>query len=81
MSLGIKASMQKEAEVIDHLQETTGAISYHIRLDPDLHENAKWRQCSGRDYFIAKANKLFGGLVEVKTQLHFYGGDVKEVSL
>lgn len=82
MSIVLKASMEKEVEVINHLQEATGTISYHIRLDPDLVESATWRECTTKDYFTAKENKLFGGMVEVKTQLHFYGGDTsKEVSL
>ncbi len=75
MSLILAHSLSREAAHITHLEETTGTIQYFIRLNPDVHSDGFWRECSGKDYFTAKQHKHFGGMVETKTAILFYGDD------
>jgi hypothetical protein len=70
--------MKYVRDKIKELEDTTGTITYMLRLNPDHIDGAKWRQCSAREYFTARSLHGFGGMVETKTILNFYNGNTKE---
>lgn len=82
MSLILKRTLSHEADQINQIEETTGTVRYYIRLNPDIHAEGFWRECTSKEYFDTKQARHFGGLVETKTALQFYGdAGMKELEL
>jgi len=74
-------NVQPHREKLKAIEDTTGSITYMLRLDPDHVPESSWRPCTAKEYFNAMEKHHFGGLVEVKTILNFYSGESKELVL